>query len=179
VYIYIYIFFFKHQRFEAIEEVADRVRWCRDTTCINIVAVQLFLSAFVTARFHGIRRGEIKNKRRESNAAIAINQGARRVPLVNSRKAREIARGIIRRGGWPVPGGKPARRTTVIFTWWRLDISSHETRREGSRHSPTKWSVALERMKWFTSYAIARGDHLAPLVRIIYAKSNTRAHVTW
>lgn len=88
------------------------MRRCRG---INIVAVQLLLSAFVTARFHGIRRGGIKNRRRESNAAVAINQAARGVPLVNSRKAREIARAIIRRGGWPrFPRERPVQRTTVI-----------------------------------------------------------------
>lgn len=58
----------------------------------------------------GYDTGEIKNKWRESNAAIAINQDARRVPLVNSRKAREIARGIIRHGGWPIPAGQPEQR---------------------------------------------------------------------
>ena len=62
----------------------------------------------------GIRRGEIKNKRRESNSAIAINQGSRRVPLVNSRKAQEIARGIIWRGGWSISEEGSAQKTTVI-----------------------------------------------------------------
>jgi len=70
---------------------------------ISIVAVQLFLSVFVTAQFHGMRYGEIKNKQRESYAAIVINQDTRKTPLVNSRKSREIARrGDYRRGGWSV-----------------------------------------------------------------------------
>lgn len=146
---------------------------------INIVAVQLFLSAFVTAWFHGIRRGEIKNKRRESNSAIAINQDARRVPLVNSRKAREIARGIIRRGGWSISEERVRAKDNGYSR--SGDSILCPSRREESNCSSTKWSVALGRMKWFTlrRYAIARGDYLTPLVRVIHTKPNTRARVTW
>lgn len=155
----------------AIEEQAPfaEARRCRG---INIVAVQLFLSAFVTARFHGIRRGEIKNRRRESNAAIAINQGARGVPLVNSRKAREIARGIIP-SRWVAEGEPRVQRATRLSACSGVSILCdvpRDARREGSRRSPAgemKRRIRANEVV-YVAYAIARGDYLAPPVRIIY-----------
>lgn len=58
----VFFFLMTHQHFVAVEAGRMETMVHRDTACINIIAVQLFLSAFVTARFHGIRRGEIKNK---------------------------------------------------------------------------------------------------------------------